>query len=160
MFQRALSRFTVAALAGAAVTCTVGVASAAASPPTHERSVVRDIAETIPPLDECPGIGPSIDIVFTDIFHSQFTDNTFHVGGTQIGTFVVRSATGDALASGHFTTTFSNQGPGFPTLTFTDQTIATGRAVDGTQVRIHLTQHITVTANGEVTVDRITVSCG
>jgi hypothetical protein len=72
---------------------------------------------------------------------------------------VVRSATGEALASGRFTTTFSDQGPGFPTEAFTNNVIATGKAADGTRVHIHLTQHFTVTPNLDVTVDRVTASC-
>jgi len=153
-----------AVLAGAAiggVGATVSAAPAGASPPTHERSVVKNVEVTIPPLTECPGgPGASIDLLFTDIFHLNFTEDTFHVGGTQTGTFVVRSATGEAIASGHFTTTFSDQGPGFPTEAFTSNVISTGRAADGTRLRIHLTQHFTITPNGDVTVDRITASCG
>jgi hypothetical protein len=162
MFRRALLRTTIAALAAAVAICMAGFAPADASPPTHEKSVVKDVAVTIPPLTECPGPvpGTSIDLVFTDIFHLIFTEDTFHVGGTQTGTFVVRSATGEVLASGHFTTTFSDQGPGFPTEAFTSHVIATGTAADGTRVQIHLTQHFTVTPNGDVTVDRITASCG
>jgi hypothetical protein len=162
MFRRALSRITIAALAAAVAICMAGFAPADASPPTHEKSVVKDVAVTIPPLAECPGPvpGTSIDLVFTDIFHLIFTEDTFHVGGTQTGTFVVRSATGEALASGHFTTTFSDQGPGFPTEAFTSHVNAIGKAADGTRVRIHLAQHFTVTPNGDVTVDRITASCG
>jgi hypothetical protein len=161
MFRRALRRITIAALVAAVVTGIAGFAPADASPPTHEKSVVKDVAVTIPPLAECPaGDAASIDLLFTDIFHLIFTEDTFHVGGTQTGTFVVRSATGEALASGHFTTTFSDQGPGFPTEAFTNNVIATGMAADGTRVQIHLTQHFTVTPNGDVTVDRITASCG
>ena len=160
MFRRAPSRFAIAAAAAAVTICMAGFAPAAASPPTHEKSVVKDVAVTIPALAECPGPGTSIDLVFTDIFHLQFTEDTFHVGGTQTGRFVVRSATGAALASGHFTTTFSDQGPGFPTEAFTSHVNAIGKAADGTRVRIHLAQHFTVTPNGDVTVDRITASCG
>jgi hypothetical protein len=161
MFRRALSRLAVAAFAAAVSFCTVGLAPAEASPPTHEKSVVKNIAITIPTLAECPsGNATSIDLVFTDIFHLHFTDDTFHVGGTQTGTFVTRSATGQALASGHFTTTFSDQGPGFPTQAFTSHVNAIGKAADGTRVRIHLAQHLTVTPNGDVTVDRVTASCG
>jgi hypothetical protein len=162
MFRRALSRFAIAALAAAVATCMAGFAPTEASPPTHEHSVVKNVAVTIPPLAECPGPvpGTTIDLVFTDIFHLIFTEDTFHVGGTQTGTFVVRSATGEVLASGHFTTAFSDQGPGFPTEAFTNNVIAIGRAADGTRVQIHLTQHFTVTPNGDVTVDRITASCG
>ncbi len=72
----------------------------------------------------------------------------------------MRSATGEAIASGHFTTTFSDQGPGFPTEAFTNHVIAVGRGADGTRVQIHLAQHFTVTPNGDVTVDCITASCG
>ena len=89
-----------------------------------------------------------------------FTEDTFHVGGTQTGTFVVRSAAGEAIASGHFTTTFSDQGPGFPTEAFTNHVNVSGLTADGTRVNIHLAQHFTVTPNGDVTVDRITASCG
>jgi hypothetical protein len=162
MFRRALPRFAIAALAAAVATCMAGFAPTEASPPTHEHTVVKDVAVTIPPLTECPGPNPdaTIDLLFTDIFHLIFTEDTFHVGGTQTGTFVVRSATGEVLASGHFTTAFSDQGPGFPTEAFTNNVIAIGRAADGTRVQIHLTQHFTVTPNGDVTVDRITASCG
>ena len=162
MVGRALRRITIAAMAATVVTGIAGSGPAHASPPTHEKSVVKDVAVTIPPLAECPGApgATSIDLLFTDIFHSIFTDESFHVGGTQTGTFVVRSGIGEALASGHFVTTFSDQGPGFPTQAFTDNVVAIGRAADGTRVRIHLTQHFTVTPNGDVTVDRVTASCG
>jgi hypothetical protein len=162
MFRRALWRIAIAALAAAVVSCVAGFAPADASPPTHEKSVVKNVELTIPQLAECPGPvpGTSIDLVFTDIFHLIFTDDTFHVGGTQTGTFVVRSATGEPLASGHFTGTFSDQGPGFPTEAFTSHLNATGKAADGTRVRIHLAQHFTITPNGDVTVDRVTASCG
>jgi hypothetical protein len=162
MFRRAQWRIAIAALAAAVATCVAGFAPADAAPPTHEKSVVKDIAVTIPPLAECPGPvpGTSIDLVFTDIFHLIFTEDTFHVGGTQTGTFVVRSATGEAIASGHFTATFSDQGPGFPTEAFTSHVNVSGEAADGTTVRIHLAQHFTVTPSGDVTVERITASCG
>lgn len=155
----------IAALGGAAAAvalCTASFAPAGASPPTHEKSVVKNVAVTIPPLTECPGPNPdaTIDLLFTDIFHLQFTEDTFHVHGTQTGTFVVRSPAGEALASGHFTTTFSDQGPGFPKESFSNHVNAVGKAADGTNVRIHLAQHFTVNANGDVTVDRVTASCG
>jgi hypothetical protein len=161
MFRRAQRRIAIAALAAAVATCMAGFAPADASPPTHEKSVIKDVAVTIPPLTECPGPVPdtSIDLLFTDIFHLQFTEDTFHVGGTQTGTFVVRSATGEAIASGHFTTTFSDQGPGFPTETFSNHVNISGKTADGTRINIHLTQHFTITPNGDVTVDRVTASC-
>jgi hypothetical protein len=162
MFRRAQWRIAIAALAAAVATCMAGFAPADAAPPTHEKSVVKDVEVTIPQLAECPGPDPTatIDLVFTDIFHLIFTEDTFHVGGTQTGTFVVRSATGEVLASGHFTTTFSDQGPGEPTQAFTNNVIAIGRAAAGTRIQIHLAQHFTVTPNGDVTVDRVTASCG
>jgi hypothetical protein len=162
MSRRAPWRIAIAALAAAVASGLAGFAPADASPPTHDKSVVKDVAVTIPGLAECPGPVPNttIDLLFTDIFHLQFTEDTFHVGGTQTGTFVVRSSTGDAIASGHFTTNFSDQGPGFPTETFSNHLIATGRAADGTRINIHITQHFTITPNGDVTVDRVDVSCG
>ncbi|HKA82716.1 MAG TPA: hypothetical protein VKD21_02570 [Acidimicrobiales bacterium] len=160
MFRRALSRFTIAALAAAVATGLAGYAPANAEPPTHDKSIVKDVEATIPPLAECPaGNAASIDLVFHDIFHLHFTDTTFHVTATQTGTFVTRSATGDELASGHFTTTLSDQGPGFPKESFTSHINATGKATDGTQVRIHIAQHFTINANGDVTVDRFTAGC-
>jgi hypothetical protein len=162
MIGRALRRITIAAMAVTVVTGMAGFAPAHASPPTHEKSVVKGVAVTIPPLAECPPApgAASIDLLFTDIFHLIFTEDTFHAGGTQTGTFVVRSAIGEALASGRFVSTFSDQGPGFPTEAFTSNLSATGRAADGARVRIHLTEHFTVTPNGDVTVDRVTASCG
>jgi hypothetical protein len=162
MFRPALSRLAIAAFAAAVVTCMAGFAPTDASPPTHVRDVQRDVAVTIPPLTECPGDpnAASIDLLFTDVFHLIFTDTTFHVTETQTGTFVVRSASGEALASGHFTTTNSEQGPTDRfTHTFTSNVIATGQAADGTRVHIHLTEHFTVTPAGDVTVDRITADC-
>ena len=162
MFRRALWRTAIAALAAAVALCMAGFAPADAAPPTHEKSVVKNVEVTIPQLAECPGPDPAatIDLVFTDIFHLQFTEDTFHVGGTQTGTFVVRSTTGVILATGHFTTTFSDQGPGFPTETFSNHVNVSGKAADGTRINIHLTQHFTITPNGDVTVDRITANCG
>ncbi len=162
MFRRAQRRIAIAALAAAVATCMAGFAPADASPPTHEKSVVKNVEVTIPQLAECPGPDPTatIDLVFTDIFHLIFTDDTFHVGGTQTGTFVVRSTTGEVLASGHFTTNFSDQGPGEPTQAFTNHLNAIGKTADGTRIQIHLAQHFTVTPNGDVTVDRVTASCG
>jgi hypothetical protein len=162
MFRRAPWRIAIAALAAAVASGLAGFAPADASPPTHDKSVVKDVAITIPGLTDCPGPVPNttLDLVFTDIFHLQFTEDTFHVGGTQTGTFTVRNSAGDAIASGHFTTNLSDQGPGFPTETFSNHLIATGRAADGTRINIHITQHITITPNGDVTVDRVDVSCG
>jgi hypothetical protein len=137
-----------------------GFAPADASPPTHEKTVVKDVEVTIAPLAECPAPGTaSIDLVFHDIFRLTSTDTTFHATGTQTGTFVARSPTGEALASGHFATTFSDQGPGFPTEAFTSHLNATGRAADGTPVHVHLAQHFTITPSGDVTVDFTTASC-
>ena len=161
MFRRAVWRFAIAALTAAVATCIAGFARADASPPEQVKSVVKDVAVTIPPLAECPGgNAASIDLLFTDIFHLRFTDDTFHVNETQTGTFISRSATGEELASGHFTTTFSDQGPGFPTESFTNHINATGRTTDGTRIQIHLAEHFTITPNGDVTVDRVTASCG
>jgi hypothetical protein len=138
-----------------------GFARADASPPEHVKNVVKDVAVTIPPLAECPaGDAASIDLLFTDIFHLRFTEDTFHVNETQTGTFIARSATGEELSSGHFTTTFSDQGPGFPKESFTNHINATGRTTDGAPIRIHLAEHFTINANGDVTVDRVTASCG
>ena len=162
MFRRAQRRIAIAALAAAVATCMAGFAPADASPPTHEKTVVKNVEVTIPQLAECPGPDPTatIDLVFTDIFHLIFTDDTFHVGGTQTGTFTVRSTTGEVLASGHFANNFSDQGPGEPTLASTSHLTAIGKTTDGTRIQIHLAQHITVTPNGDVTVDRVTASCG
>jgi len=144
-------------------TVTVGVAAvpAHAAPPTHVMNIVKDATVTISPLAQCPsGNTASIDLAFQDVFHLIFTDTTFHLTETQTGTFTSRSAGGDVVASGRFTTTFSHQGPGFPTETLTNVINATGKATDGSQVRIHIAQHFTITPAGDVTVDFTNVGCG
>jgi len=161
MSRRATSRFTIAGLVAVATTVLAGVASADASPPTHQKIVEKDVAITIPPLAECPaGDAASIDLVFHDVLHETLTDTTFHFTETQTGTFVTRSASGATLNSGHFTSTFSHQGPGAPTEVLTSNVNATGRATDGTRVRIHLIQHFTITPNGDVTVEFMSADCG
>lgn len=126
----------------------------------HERNIIKDGTATIPPLVECPAPDTtSIDLAFHDAFHLTFTDATFHVTETQTGTFTSRSATGDATGTGHFTTTFSDQGPGFPTESLTSVINAIGKAPDGSQIRVHIAQHFTITPAGDVAVDFTKVSC-
>ncbi|HEY7068459.1 MAG TPA: hypothetical protein VH479_00015 [Acidimicrobiales bacterium] len=150
----------VAGLLAVVAAISMGVTSAAASPPTHEKVVEKDVAVTIPPLAECPaGDATSIDLVFHDVLHQIFTDTSFHFTEVQTGTFVTRSASGAALNSGHFTSTFSFQGPREPTQTFTNNINAEGRASDGTHVRIKIIEHGTANANGDVTVDFMRASC-
>ncbi len=159
MIRRATSRIITAGLAIAAV----GVAAvpAHAAPPTHVMNIVKDGMVTIPPLAQCPaGDTASIDLAFQDVFHLIFTDTTFHLTETQTGTFTSRSAAGTVVASGHFTTMVSDQGPGFPTETFTNVINATGKAADGSQVRVHIAQHFTITPAGDVAVSYTKVSCG
>jgi hypothetical protein len=79
---------------------------------------------------------------------------------TQTGTFTSRSATGDVTGTGHFTTTFSDQGPGFPTESLTSVINAIGKAPDGSQIRVHIAQHFTITPAGDVAVDFTKVDCG
>jgi len=145
---------------GAVAVVALGAAPAHAQAPSHEKSVVKNVQLTIPTLEQCPGNAATIDLVFTDVFHFTFTDTTFHVTETQTGTFTTRSSTGDALATGHFTTTFSDQGPGFPKETFMNHILATGKAMDGSRVHIRIAEHFTVNANGDVTSQIDTVSCG
>jgi hypothetical protein len=160
MFHRAALRITVAGLVAVAATLVTGFASAGASPPTHEKVVEKDVAVTIDPLTQCPaGDAVAIDLVFHDVLTGRFTDATFHVNETLTGTFVARSASGAALSSGHFTSTSSNQGPGFPTLVVTNVINVNGHATDGTHLHFHIIEHLTITANGDITSEFMTASC-
>jgi hypothetical protein len=160
MIRRTTSRLAIAGLA-AVVAVGVGAVPAHAVPATHEKIVIKDGTATIPPLTECPANGTaSIDLAFHDVFHLTFTDTTFHVHETQTGTFTSRSQTGAVLATGHFTNSFSNQGPGFPKETFTSVINANGKATDGSQVHVHIAQHFTITPAGDVTVSFTKISCG
>jgi hypothetical protein len=139
----------------------LAAAPAHAEPPTHVMNITRDISTTIPPLVECPAPNTtSLDLVLTDVFHLVFTDTTFHLTETQIGTFTSRSAGGDVVATGRFTTTFSDQGPGFPTESLTSVINATGTTADGSHVLVRIAQHLTITPAGDVTVSFTKIGCG
>ena len=140
--------------AGAAV---VGIAAlaiggtalpAGAESPTHVMSVTRNITTTGPLLPDCPSApgAVALRLVFTETFHLQFTDTSFHLADNEEGTFDVLSATGAVLASA-------------PVQTLTSIINASGRAIDGTTVRVRVAQHVTVNANGDVSSTFSTVSC-
>ena len=62
-------------------------------------------------------------------------------------------------ASGRFVSHFSAQGPGEPTLVVTDLTNTTGTTVDGQHTNFHFLAHLTITPDGEATVDFERASC-
>ncbi len=153
--------------AGAAV---VGIATlaiggtalpAGAESPTHVMSVTRNITTTGPLLPDCPSApgAVALRLVFTETFHLQFTDTSFHLADNEEGTFDVLSATGAVLASGHFTFPFVVQAQFAPVQTVTFIINAAGRATDGTTVHVRVAQHVTVNANGDVSSTFSTVSC-
>jgi hypothetical protein len=117
---------------------------------------------TIPPLAECPGApnAAAIDLVFHEQFHGVFTADTFHVTDTLNGTFTTRDAAGNAIASGHFVSRTSQQGPGDPVLAVTEIIKASGVTVDGSRVNIRILSHLTVTPDGTPVRDFQQVSCG
>lgn len=162
MIRRTTRKLAILSLASGIATLTIGSAAmpAHAAPPTHVMNIVKDITATIPPLAECPaGNVASIDLVFQDSFHLIFTDTTFHVTDTETGTFTGRSADGDVLTTGHFTTTSAHQGTGFPAETLTSNINATGKAIDGSLVRVQIAQHFTITPDGDVTASFTRVNC-
>ena len=163
MIRRSTCKLAILSLASGIAALAIGSAAAPAhaAPPTHVMNIVKDITATIPPLAECPaGNVASIDLVFQDSFHLIFTDTTFHVTDTETGTFTGRSAGGEVLTAGHFTTTSAHQGPGFPTEILTSNINATGKAIDGSLVRVHIAHHFTITPDGDVTANFTMVNCG
>jgi hypothetical protein len=148
----------------AALVVTGGAAlPAGAAPPTHERSIDKGVSINVPLVAECPSApgASSIDITFNAQFHGVFNEqrDTFHTTSTNTGTFTVVDGAGGTIASGHFVTHTSEQGPGFPILAVSDSLKATGKTVEGDLINIHLQFHVTVNANDEVTVVVDTVSC-
>jgi len=138
----------------------VGISAPAwAEPPTHEVSVTKNNTLTAPPLAQCPGNAVSIDLVFTESFHLIFTDATFHFSDTLTGTFTSRGSGGEALVTGHFVSTTHDQGPGFPTETFTSVIIASGAASDGSHNVVRILQHFTITPDGQPVVAFERVDC-
>ena len=103
----------------------------------------------------------SIDITFNAQFHGVFNEqrDTFHTTSTNTETSTVVDGAGGTVASGHFVTHTSEQGPGFPILAVTDSLKATGKTVEGDLINIHLQFHLTVNANDEVTVVVENISC-
>jgi hypothetical protein len=148
----------------AAVLVAVGAMSEtswAAGPPVHDMSVTKDNALTIPPLPECPANGAvSIDLVFHEQFHGTFTDETFHITDTLTGSFRTSDVQGNAIATGHFVSTSSRQGPGFPVLAITEIVKANGVTADATRVNIRILSHLTVTPDGNPVRDFQQISCG
>ena len=160
MNHRTLRWIVAAGAVGAAISAPLAPSAQAAERPTVVRDVQKDVSVTIPPLAECPsGAGEALDIVFHLNFHGVYTSSTYHQTLTQNGTFVSRSATGDVIGSGRFTTQESDQGPGFPTQTLTLKTQATGRTVDGDPIRVRLATHATVTPSGELVVLNVVDEC-
>ena len=148
----------------AALVVTGGLAlPAGAAPPTHERSIDKDVSINVPLVAECPAApgASSIDITFNAQFHGVFNEqrDTFHTTLTNTGDFTVVDAAGGTLASGHFVSHTSEQGPGFPILTVTDMLKATGKTVEGDLINIHLQFHLTFTANDETAVVIDNISC-
>jgi hypothetical protein len=153
----AMRRFLTIGLA--TVLALAVAAPASAEPPVHDSFVVKDVAITVPPPTDCPGPATTIDIVFNQQSHVIFTEDSFHVSDTMSGTWVSRDAGGAMLASGHFVTRTSTQGPGFPTLVDTTLLIATGTTVDGDQVLVHVLRHLTITPSGDVVSEFEQISC-
>ena len=131
----------------------------AAGPPEHDMSVTKDNTVTIPTLSECPGDGASIDLAFSEQFHGTFTDETFHVTDTLTGSFTTRDLDGNAIATGHFVSQSSQQGPGAPVLAATSVIKANGVTSDGTRVNIRILSHLTVTPDGNPVRDFQQVAC-
>ena len=124
-------------------------------------NVTKDNTLTIPTLSECPANnGVSIDLVYHEQFHGTFTDETFHVTDTLSGSFTTRDLDGNAIATGHFVSRSSQQGPGFPLFASTDVIKANGVASDGSRVNIRILSHLTITANGSPVRDFQQVNCG
>ncbi len=153
-------RSTALAAGLAAVAIGSTVLPANAEPPTHVMSVVRDITATAPNLAECPNPAiAALSLVFTESYHLEYTDSTFHLADNEEGTFTELSPSGEVLGSGHFTFPYVVQGPGAPIQTFTSIINATGKTVDGALIRVRIAQHFTITANGDVTSNFSTVTC-
>jgi hypothetical protein len=148
-------------ITGAATVLSLAIVAtpAHAEPPVHNSFVAKDVSATVPPPAECPGTATTIDIVYNEQFHAIFTAETFHVTDTLTGTWVSRDAGGAMLASGHFVTRLSDQGPGFPTFVHTDLLNATGKTVDGDPVRVHVLRHLTITPSGETSTEFERISC-
>jgi len=134
----------------------------AAGPPVHEMSVTKDNEVTIATLPECPAApdAASIDLVYKEQFHGTFTAETFHITDTLTGSFTTRDADGNAIATGHFVSRSSQQGPGFPTLVLTDIIKANGVTSDGSRVNIRILSHLTITPDGTPVRDFGKVNCG
>ena len=142
---------------GAAV---LSAAPAGAEPPEHNVVIAKDVVAMVPAPTDCPGPAAYVIIEFNLQRHLNFTNDTFHVTTRQAGTWTAFNAADEMTASGHFVNGFSDQGPGFPKESFTSVLQSTGRSVAGNPVRIHVLQHITINANGDVTSEFANVGCG
>jgi hypothetical protein len=149
-------------LAAAAILSSVGWVQgpAWAEPPTHDVSITKNNTLTLPPPSDCPANGAaSTDLVFSEQLHLQFTATTFHLTDTSTGTFTSRAAGGEVLGTGHFVATTNAQGPGYPTQTFTNHIIGTGKTTDGSIVTVHVLEHFTVTPNGDMVTTFERIDC-
>jgi len=162
MITRTRSTIRCAALMAVLATLAIGstVRPVNAESPTHVRSVVRNITSTVPALAECPNPAvAALALVYTESYHLQYTDTTFHLADNEEGTFTELSASNAVLGSGHFTFPFVVQGPRAPVQTFTSIINATGETVDGALIRVRIAQHFTITANGDITSNFSIITC-
>jgi hypothetical protein len=144
---------TVAVTLFAAALLPSGLALAQAETETiHETfdDVIMDVG--------CEDVVP-IHIVGKSIVHITQTDSSFHITGTFTGRFEF-TEDGETF-SGRFTQWFgenSNSRSFNGTFTFS----ATGRSDQGTKARFNAVAHITINANGDLTVEfeRLKGGCG
>jgi hypothetical protein len=138
----------------------VGLSTPAwAEPSVHFVEITKDGTATVPAPPECTAGASTVDLVFNEQVHANFTLTTFHITETMTGTFTSHTAGGDVVATGHFVNTSSNQGPGAPKQTFTSVLNANGRTSDGSHLTLHILEHFTVTPDGQVTVGFERVDC-
>lgn len=135
---------TFVGLALAGIGLTVDIAHA--EPPGHSQVIAKDVVSVLPPLEQCPGDGTALTLVYNYQEHWTYSSDTFHLTWTMAGTW--QTAAG---GSGHFVSNSTQTAPGFPIYIESDNINATGTAPDGTRLNLHIQTHVTINANGEVT---------
>jgi hypothetical protein len=133
---------------------------AGAEPPVHDSIVTKNNTAVITPLPDCPAPNTvAVVLEYSEQTHFIGTATTFHFTNTQTGTLTALSASGEVVATGHFTATFNDQGPGFPKESSTGVIHATIHRTDGVNAIVHILNHFTVTPAGDVTSEFSLVNC-
>ena len=136
----------------------ISIGGVAAAPPQTETMHFKDELATEEDVNPCTGVPGTLTTISSGVIHiTEFTEGKhageFHITGTVTGRFeIVPDDPNEPSYTGRFTGWFgANQNQ--KTFVATDIFSVTGKGSDGSRVAFSAVAHVTLNANGEVTVE-------